>query len=96
MTKNFREIEREALADPKRRESIERHRAILLDSTRYEVRVIYQPDEDTWTATSPEIPDWVVVADTFEEARRLAEDGVRFALDRDDIEVKHFVPAPAA
>jgi predicted RNase H-like HicB family nuclease len=58
--------------------------------------VIYQPDEDTWTATSPEVLGWVVVADTFEEARRLAEDGVRYALDRDDIVVKHFVPAPAA
>lgn len=34
--------------------------------------------------------------DSYEEARRLAEEGARFALDRDDVELKHFVPAPAA
>lgn len=59
------------------------------------IRVIYEQDEDTWVATSPEAPNWTVVADSYEEAHRLAEDGVRFALDRDDVEVKHFVPAPA-
>jgi hypothetical protein len=47
-------------------------------------------------ATSPEVPNWTVVADSYEEAHRLAEEGVRFALDRDDVEIKHFVPAPAA
>ncbi len=59
------------------------------------IRVIYEQDEDTWVATSPEMPNWTVVADSYEEAHRLAEDGVRFALDREDLEVKHFVPAPA-
>lgn len=60
------------------------------------IRVIYEQDEDTWVATAPEVPNWTVVADSYEEAHRLAEDGVRFALDRDDVDVKHFVPAPAA
>ena len=60
------------------------------------IRVIYEQDEDTWVATSPEIADWTVVADTYEEAHRLAEEGVRFVLDRDDVELRHFVPAPAA
>jgi predicted RNase H-like HicB family nuclease len=60
------------------------------------IRVIYERDEDTWVASSPEVPNWTVVADTYEEAHRLAEEGVRFALDRDDFGVKHFVPAPAA
>ncbi len=59
------------------------------------IRVIYEQDEDTWLATSPEVPNWTVVADSYDEAHRLAEDGVRFALDRDDLEIKHFVPAPA-
>jgi len=27
---------------------------------------------------------------------RLAEEGLRFALDRDNVDLKHFVPAPAA
>lgn len=96
MSRNFREIETEVLADPERRENVERQRKLLLDQTRPEVRVIHQPDDDTWTATSPELPGWTAVADTFEGARRLAEEGVRFALDREDVEVKHFVPAPAA
>jgi predicted RNase H-like HicB family nuclease len=60
------------------------------------VRVIYEQDADTWVATSPEVPNWTVVADSYEEAHQLAEEGVRFALERDDLEVKHFVPAPAA
>jgi predicted RNase H-like HicB family nuclease len=59
------------------------------------IRVIYEQDQDTWVATSPEVPNWTVVADSYEEAHRLAEDGVRFALDREDLEIKHFVPAPA-
>jgi predicted RNase H-like HicB family nuclease len=54
------------------------------------IRVIYEQDEDTWVATSPEVPNWTVVADSCEEAHRLAEEGVRFALDRDDVELKHF------
>lgn len=66
-----------------------RHRAMET------IRVIYEQDEDTWVATSPEVPNWTVVADGYDEAHRLAEDGVRFALDRDDVVVKHFVPAPA-
>lgn len=60
------------------------------------IRVIYEQDEDTWVVTSPEIPDWTVVADTYEKAHQLADEGLRFALDRDDVELKHFVPAPAA
>ncbi len=59
------------------------------------IRVIYEQDEDTWVATSPEVPNWTVVADSYEEAHRLAEDGVRFTLDRHDLEIRHFVPAPA-
>jgi len=43
------------------------------------VRVIYRQVEDTWTATSPDVPDWTAVANTFDEARTLSEEGVRFA-----------------
>jgi predicted RNase H-like HicB family nuclease len=60
------------------------------------IRVIYEQDEDTWVATSPEVPDWTVVADSYVQAHQLAEEGVRFALDRSDVEIKHFVPAPTA
>ncbi|HEY1688630.1 MAG TPA: hypothetical protein VGF95_07170 [Solirubrobacteraceae bacterium] len=60
------------------------------------VRVLYHQDEDTWVATSPDIPRWTVVADTYVEAHRLAEEGVRFALEREDLTVEHYVPAGVA
>lgn len=60
-----------------------------------QIRVIYEQDEDAWVATSPEVAGWTVVADSYEQAHHLAEEGVRFALDRKDVELKHFVPAPA-
>jgi predicted RNase H-like HicB family nuclease len=60
------------------------------------VHVLYRQDEDTWVATSPEIARWTVVADTYAEAHRLAEEGVRFALDREDVTVEHYVPAGTA
>ncbi|HEY7952952.1 MAG TPA: hypothetical protein VID70_08170 [Solirubrobacteraceae bacterium] len=60
------------------------------------VRILYKQDEDTWVASSPEIPHWTTVADTFPEARRLAEAGVRFALERDDLAIENYVPAKTA
>lgn len=59
------------------------------------IRVYYGQDADTWFATSPEIPRWTAVADTVEALHQLVEDGVRFALERDDVEVLHLVPASA-
>jgi len=56
------------------------------------IRVIYNGDEDTWVATSPEVSNWTVVADSYEAAHKPAEEGVRFALDRDAVEITHFVP----
>lgn len=60
------------------------------------VRVLYRQDQDTWVASSPDVPRWTVVADTYAEAHQLAEDGVRFALERDDVTVEHYVPAGIA
>lgn len=60
------------------------------------VRVLYRQDADTWVATSPEIPRWTVVADSYSEAHRLAEEGARFALDRADLTIEHYVPAGIA
>jgi hypothetical protein len=37
-----------------------------------------------------------VVSDTYAEARRLAEEGVHFALESDDLTVEHYVPAGVA
>ncbi len=60
------------------------------------VRVLYRQDQDTWVATSPDVPRWTVVADTYPEAHQLAEEGVRFVLERDDLTVEHYVPAGVA
>ncbi len=60
------------------------------------VRVLYRQDVDTWVASSPDVPRWTAVADTYSEAHRLAEEGVRFALDRDDLTIEHYVPAGIA
>jgi len=60
------------------------------------VRVLYHQDEDTWVATSPDVLRWTVVADSYAEAHRLAEEGVRFALERDDVTIEHYVPAGVA
>ncbi|MGO9319749.1 MAG: hypothetical protein ACLQBY_02940 [Solirubrobacteraceae bacterium] len=60
------------------------------------VRVLYRQDRDTWVASSPDVPRWTVVADSYSDAHRLAEDGVRFALERDDLTIEHYVPAGVA
>jgi len=61
------------------------------------IRVQYEQDEDTWVATSPDLAEsWIAVADTLAEARQLAEEGVRFVLERDDLIVEHLVPTSAA
>ncbi len=60
------------------------------------MRILYRQDEDTWVATSPEVPRWTAVADTYVEVQRLAEEGVRFALDSDELTVEHYVPAGVA
>ncbi len=62
-----------------------------MTGTMIEVRVIYQRDEETWVARSPDVPHWTAEAGTYAECRRLAEEGVRFALDRADVSVEHFV-----
>ncbi|HYV16359.1 MAG TPA: hypothetical protein VE972_10100 [Conexibacter sp.] len=57
------------------------------------IRVQYHQDEDTWVATSPDLKEsWIAVADSLAEAHQLAEDGVRFVLERDDVIIEHLVP----
>lgn len=55
------------------------------------VRVIYRQEEDVWVASSPQVPDWSVTAESFADAQKLAVDSVRFALDSGDVEVEHYV-----
>lgn len=56
------------------------------------IRVIYHEEEGSWWAESPDVPRWTAGASSFDEVRKLAEEGVRFALERDDVEIEHFVP----
>jgi predicted RNase H-like HicB family nuclease len=56
------------------------------------IRVIYHQESDGWWADSPEVPGWTATADTLDELRALVEEGVRFALDRDDVVIAHCLP----
>jgi predicted RNase H-like HicB family nuclease len=57
------------------------------------IRVIYHHEPEGWWAESPDVERWAAAAATYEECRKLAEEGVRFALGQDDIRVEHYVPA---
>jgi predicted RNase H-like HicB family nuclease len=56
------------------------------------IRVIYHYEDGGWWAESPDVERWSAGAETFDEVRRLAEEGVRFTLDRDDVRLEHYVP----
>jgi predicted RNase H-like HicB family nuclease len=57
------------------------------------VRVIYHHEPDGWWAESPDVEGWSAAGETYDDVKRLAEEGVRFALERDDVQVEHYVPA---
>jgi predicted RNase H-like HicB family nuclease len=57
------------------------------------VRVIYHHESDGWWAESPDVAGWSAAGETYEEIHKLSEEGVRFALERDDVDIEHFVPA---
>jgi predicted RNase H-like HicB family nuclease len=73
------------------------------------IRILYHQEPQGWWAESPDIDGWSVTAETYEEVRQLAEDGVSFALasaaeERGEVfdeerfssvSVEHYVPAPA-
>lgn len=60
------------------------------------VRVIYHHEPEAWWAESPEVEGWYGAGESFEEVRQLAEEGIPWALERDDVSLEHYVPAPAA
>jgi predicted RNase H-like HicB family nuclease len=54
------------------------------------VRVLYHQEPQGWWAESPDLDGWSVAGETYDEVRRLAGDGIRFALasvaeDRGDV-----------
>jgi predicted RNase H-like HicB family nuclease len=60
------------------------------------VRIIYHHEDGGWWAESPDVERWYAAGDTYAEVVKLAEEGVPFALERDDVALEHFVPAGAS
>lgn len=56
------------------------------------VRVIYHHEDGSWWAESPDVERWYAAGDTYSEVAKLAEEGIPFALERDDVVLEHFVP----
>src|SRR5271156_1383191 len=56
------------------------------------VRVIYHHETDGWWAESPDVEGWSAAGNSYQEVAKLAEEGIRFALERDDVALENFVP----
>lgn len=56
------------------------------------ITVIYHFDDEHWWADSPDVERWSAAAPSVEDLVRLVDEGVRFALETDDVEITH-VPA---
>ena len=57
------------------------------------IQIIYHHEPEGWWADSPDVKGWLAAGESFAEVRKLAEEGIPFALERDDVELEHFVPA---
>ena len=65
--------------------------------TMLQIRAFYEQDHDTWVVTSPDLDQhWVAVADSMPAAHELAETGIRFVVQRDDVNVVHMAPTASA
>lgn len=53
------------------------------------IDVIYHREPDAWWADAEQVPGWTATAGTLDELRGLVEDGVRFALGREDVLIEH-------
>jgi hypothetical protein len=58
-----------------------------------DVTVIYHYEDAGWWAYSPDIDRWSAAASELPELVGLVEEGVPFALDTDDVAIRH-QPAP--
>jgi predicted RNase H-like HicB family nuclease len=56
------------------------------------VRVIYHHETEGWWAESPDVEGWSAAGNSYQEVAKLAEEGIRFALERDDVTLENFVP----
>jgi predicted RNase H-like HicB family nuclease len=59
-------------------------------------RVIYHHEGEGWWAESPDVPGWTAVGKSYAEILKLAEEGIPFALECDEVELNHHAPAGAS
>lgn len=57
------------------------------------IRVIYHCEPEGWWAESPDVEGWTAVGGSYAEVLKLAEEGIPFALERDEVNLEHYVPA---
>jgi predicted RNase H-like HicB family nuclease len=57
------------------------------------IRVIYHREPEGWWAESPDVKGWTAVGGSYAEVLKLAQEGIPFALERDEVDLEHFVPA---
>jgi predicted RNase H-like HicB family nuclease len=57
------------------------------------IRVIYHHEPEGWWAESPDVKGWVAAGESYAEVLKLAEEGIPFALELDEVPIAHFVPA---
>ncbi len=57
------------------------------------IRVIYHREPEGWWAESPDVAGWTAVADSYSEIVKLAEEGIPFALECDEVPIEHFMAA---
>jgi predicted RNase H-like HicB family nuclease len=56
-------------------------------------RVIYHREPEGWWAESPDVQGWTAVGGSYAEVLELAKEGIPFALERDEVDLEHYVPA---
>ena len=57
------------------------------------IRVIYHHEPEGWWAESPDVKGWIAAGSSYAEVLKLTEEGIPFALECDEVELNHFVPA---
>src|ERR1700761_8620374 len=57
------------------------------------VRVICHYETDGWWAESPDVEGWSAAGDSYAKVAKLAEEGIRSALEQDDVVLENFIPA---
>jgi predicted RNase H-like HicB family nuclease len=57
------------------------------------IRVIYHREPEGWWAESPDVEGWTAVGGSYAEVLKLAQEGIPFALERDEVDLEHYVPA---